>query len=178
MDGTLLLLHSPYAQPDPELLPKSTLPFPNVHIHSISSVGAYDILKHQEIIVDKLALEWLIGKDRQLRGMVQAQLYDGNAMVMRRRSLGLSDFPKEGEEDESKRMLEELERELNGQASAGKTMMEGGAGGYEIDEVNELGDVVEEAVEGGADAIPEGELTEKEHEEIAQDANKLVEGHS
>lgn len=155
--------------PDPNLLPKSLEYFPNVFIHSVSSVGAYDILRAQEIVMDKLAVEWLIGKTRQTVEVKVSRQYDGNAMVMRRRSLGLSDFPAEGEVDESKEMLRRLEGEV---AQAGGVGGQSGVGQQELEEVNELGDIVEEAVE----TVPEDELTEKEHEEIEKDANRLVEG--
>lgn len=116
-------------------------------------------------------------------------LYSGNAMVMRRRSLGLSDFPKEGEVDESKEMLKRLEEE----AMAG----DGGPGGYELWREKALTDaleardatkservgaeVEETLVEEEAEEEWEGEweeeeveLTREEKEEIEESSRKLV----
>lgn len=61
-------------------------------------------------MLDLGAVEWLVGKVRQTETLRREATFAGNAMVMRRRALGLSDFPAEGELDESKRMLAELEQ--------------------------------------------------------------------
>jgi hypothetical protein len=60
-------------------------------------------------VLDYGALAWLVGKVRQVDQLKRDAVFGGNAMVMRRRKLGLSDFPAEGEEDESKALLRELE---------------------------------------------------------------------
>ena len=82
-------------------------------------------------------------------------LFSGNAMVMRRRSLGLSDFPKEGEADESKAMLRKLEEE----ALAG----DGGPGGYELWREKAL-----------TDAFEARGLTPAERKAVGAEAEKVV----
>lgn len=107
-----LLLHSPWSIPPPNLLPRSTKNLTTASLQSISSISTLDVLKAHEIVFDLPALEWLIAKVRQFDELAYSAQFDGNAMVMRRRALGLSDFPKEGEEDESKALVRKLEATL------------------------------------------------------------------
>ncbi|KAL7411109.1 ribosomal protein L4/L1 family-domain-containing protein [Mrakia frigida] len=161
----------------------------DLRLEAISSVGTFDILKAHDVVCDKLSLEWLISTTRNYQVIEKMDLYSGNAMVMRRRSLGLSDFPKEGEVDESKEMLKRLEEE----AMAG----DGGPGGYELWREKALTDaleardatkservgaeVEETLVEEEAEEEWEGEweeeeveLTREEKEEIEESSRKLV----
>ena len=118
-----LFLHSPF-NPPPAHFVEAIAQIPKARVESISSVGTLDILLSHDIVADKQALEWLISSVRNHHQMRVADVYSGNAMVMRRRSLGLTDFPAEGEQDESKQMLAELEAQV---ATA-----QGGPGGFEI----------------------------------------------
>lgn len=116
-----MFLYSPF-NPPPAHFFEAMEQIPKARVESISSVGTYDILLSHDIVADKQALEWLISSVREHQQLAKADVYSGNAMVMRRRSLGLTDFPAEGEQDESKEMLEALEAEVNA----------GGAGGFEL----------------------------------------------
>lgn len=109
-------------------------------------MGTLDILQSHDIVADKKALEWLVSSVREHQQVARADVYSGNAMVMRRRSLGLPDFPAEGQEDESKEMLEQLEAELHGQ--------DGGVGGFETWRTS--------AVQHATDAKRSAEIEERE----------------
>lgn len=106
-----LLLHSPWAPPPAESLPRSIRNNPVATLASISSVSVFDLLRSHDVVLDTHALDWLVGKVRQTSAKERADTFSGNAMVMRRRKLGLSDFPLEGEVDESKELLKLLELE-------------------------------------------------------------------
>lgn len=106
-----LLLHSPWAPPPVESLPRSIRNNPVATLASVSSVSVFDLLRSHDVILDTHALDWLVGKVRQTSAKERADTFSGNAMVMRRRKLGLSDFPLEGEVDESKELLRLLELE-------------------------------------------------------------------
>ncbi|CED82086.1 Mitochondrial/chloroplast ribosomal protein L4 [Phaffia rhodozyma] len=116
-----LFLHSPFAVPPSNLLPRSISNISSMRLASISSISTLDILKTHELVFDMPALEWLIAKVRQFDEAAYSAQFDGNAMVMRRRALGLSDFPEDGQPDESKEMLRQLEAQLGGEGEGDMT---------------------------------------------------------
>lgn len=85
-------------------------------------------------MLDLNALEWLVGKVRQWTQLQQDATFDGNAMVMRRRKLGLTDFPAEGEADESKELLRALELEAGLRTPADEAAAEREAGLFGADD--------------------------------------------
>lgn len=128
---------------------------------SVSSATTLDLLRAGDVVLDLHAIQWLVGQARLMDNRIADSAFDGNAMVMRRRKLGLSDFPKEGEVDESKEILRLLEEEASGDFAYGFDEMEEGESPDHL-----------EQVEDGEEYV----FTEAEAKEIEEDAARLVNG--